>query len=139
MILAYAITLALLARERYGSGQNVETSQLGAMMFLMQSGIHQVFIGNQQPRRISRSESKNPLSNTYKCAGGEWLSMAGGQSDRWFNPIVRMLDRDEVLEDPRFGTMDLREEHQDELVRIFDEAFAERPRQHWLGSSARSA
>ncbi len=133
MILAYAITLALLARERYGIGQNVETSQLGAMMFLMQSGIHQVFMGNQQPRRIPRSESKNPLSNTYKCADGEWVSMAAVQSDRWFGPIVKMLDREGLLEDPRFATLESRAECQDELVRIFDEAFAGMPREHWLG------
>jgi len=132
IVMAYAITLALLARERYGIGQSIETSQLGAMMILMQSGIHQAFIGNHQPRRIPRGQTKNPLSNAYLCSDDKWITLAAVQSDRWFASVAKTLDREGLLEDPRFSTLELRQEHQQELISICDEAFAEHPREHWL-------
>src|SRR5262249_20401799 len=39
MVLAHSITMALLARERFGMGQDVEVSQLGAQLLLQHLGL----------------------------------------------------------------------------------------------------
>ncbi|MSQ25894.1 MAG: CoA transferase [Dehalococcoidia bacterium] len=133
IIVAYSVTMALLARERFGMGQNIETSQLGAMMFLMQSGIHQSFMGNFQPRRLPRSKITNPLSTTYRGADGKWLSMGGVQGDRFWPELAKLLAIEELVEDPRYNSMEARAAHSEELVRIMDGSFKEKPRDVWVG------
>ena len=132
IIVAYSVTMALLARERYGMGQNIETSQLGAMMFLMQSGIHQAFMGNFQPRRLPRSKITNPLSNCYQASDGAWLSMAGVQSDRYWPDLAKLTGTEGLVNDPRFNTLEARAANSEELVRLMDAAFLQKPRDEWV-------
>ena len=132
LVLAHAITLALLARERFGVGQNVETSQLGALMMLMQSGIHQAFIGNQSPRRIQRTEITNPLANFYKCGDGKWITLGGFQADRYWPDMAKILGIGELTADPRFNSIPARAKNQAELIGILEEAFLKRACADWI-------
>ncbi len=67
-LLAYGIVLALLARERTGVGQKVETSQLDAQI-AMQS-LHFVLPDSREPYSLPRS------SQTYLTSDGRHLTMS---------------------------------------------------------------
>jgi len=69
------------------------------------------------------------------CADGEWLFLANGQQSVYLPRMFRLIDRPELIDDPRFKTAEARREHKDELYEIFKEAYRSRPCQEWLDRS----
>ncbi len=130
--LAHAIVLALFARERFGVGQDVEISQLGAQLMLQQMGVQAfLFTGNQIPW-TKRENSFNPIFNIFGCGDGKWLALGCVQADRFWSDLCDVLGLGELAEDPRFADMGARNQHGAELVPELDRAFAARPRDEWL-------
>jgi formyl-CoA transferase len=132
MVLAHAITMALLARERFGVGQDVEISQLGAQFLLQHMGITRYLItgGSVPPAR--RLDVFNPLFSVYECEGSKWLALACLQADRHWKDICEVLELGELETDPRFVQMNERNANGRELVPILDRVFASKPRESWL-------
>jgi crotonobetainyl-CoA:carnitine CoA-transferase CaiB-like acyl-CoA transferase len=124
MVLAQAITTALYWRERTGEGQEVEVSQLGAMMLLQQLGVTQWMLNRFVPDPKSRDVPRNPLFTTYECADNQWFAIGGMQSDRYWHDFCEILGVPEVAVDPRYATLMDRKTHAGELVVIFDKACA---------------
>jgi crotonobetainyl-CoA:carnitine CoA-transferase CaiB-like acyl-CoA transferase len=124
ILLAQAITTALFARERTGEGQEVEVSQLGAMLVLQQMGLTRHLINGYDPAMASRDAPKNPVFNTYACKGGEWIAVGGLQADRYWADFCAILGLEALGQDPAFATMAARTAASRDLVAALDEAFA---------------
>jgi crotonobetainyl-CoA:carnitine CoA-transferase CaiB-like acyl-CoA transferase len=77
------------------------------------------------------------MRNYYRCSDDQWLMMTLTPPDRHWGPLCRALGRAELENDPRFNTDDKRLENAAQLVSIFDEIFATRPRNEWLQIFAR--
>ena len=132
IVLAYGVIVALLARERYGIGQEVDVSHLGSMIALQ--GLHVAavcFLGKELPRQ-PRASASNPLWNHYQCQDGRWLALAHLQSDRYWEPFCQAIGRGDLARDPRYSNAQKREEHATVLVAILDQVFAQRPAQEWV-------
>ena len=136
MVLAHAITMALLARERFGIGQDVEISQLGAQFLLQHMGITRYLISGGSLPAAPRRQVFNPLFSVYECQGGKWLALACLQADRHWKDVCEVLGLGELEVDPRFAQMDERNANGSELVPILDRVFASRPRESWLEALA---
>ncbi len=132
LVLAHAITMALLARERFGVGQDVEVSQLGAQMLLQHLGLVRFLTTGAALTPVRRTEAFNPIFTVYECSDGRWLALACLQADRYWHDVCEVLELRELERDPRFETMELRAAHARELVPILDRAFARRSRDAWL-------
>ncbi|HEX77415.1 MAG TPA: CoA transferase [Dehalococcoidia bacterium] len=129
---ALNILAALIARDRQGIGQAVETSQLGAMMWLQGINVNAVAMDGTNFFRVSRTRASNPLWNHYRCADDKWIALAMLQADRYWPRFCRILGISELEKDPRFENMDRRRENCEELVAILDRQFATRPREEWV-------
>jgi len=132
LILAWAVTAALYARERTGRGQVVDTSLMGSIIAL--TGLildAPAMLGKEFPRE-SRADAGNPLYNHYKCRDEKWIAVAHLQPDRYWPVFCKALGISELEHDPRFGSMEARGANARELVRILDEKFALRDREEWL-------
>lgn len=130
MTLAHGITTALLARERYGMGQKVDVSQLGAMVslqgFMLLSYLHT----HEQPRR-EPGVSMNPTFSWYRAGDGEWLTIAVLDPKNW-PKLCRSLEREDLLEDPRAADPFTRIEHGEWLAGELRETFATKRCEDWL-------
>ena len=105
VMLAYGVLAALLARERYGVGQEVDASHLGSMMALQGLNVSRArFMGKEFPRN-TRANAFNPLWNHYRCADDKWLASAMLQPDRYWKDFCATLGRADLIEDPRFAEM----------------------------------
>ena len=125
---------ALLARERFGIGQEVETSHVTASMWLMNCALQQMFYRQlpSQPVAETRDMATNMLSSYYKCADGEWIMLISPGRRTWI-PLCNALGIPESIRDgPRFKTNAGRIEHKLEVIRILDEYFAKRTRDEWI-------
>ena len=131
VVAAQAVTAALLARERGvpgGDAQHVRVSMLDAVVaFLWGSDMTgQTFVGDELPQ----SRAASFIDLIYETADG-YLSVAV-QSDREWAALARALERPDWLEDPRFATPALRQEHIDERLALTQEALLPRTAADWL-------
>ncbi len=132
-VLAMGILAALVARERRGFGQKVDASLLGGMLHLQTMGIGVTAFRGKSWLRHSRTKTRNPLVNHYRCADGKWLLFSEIQADRFWPEFCQALGLAELENDPRFATaMGGRREHAAELIDILDRTMAARTRDEWM-------
>ncbi len=133
IMLAYGVMTALVARERYGVGQEVNASHLGSMIALQGLNVSSsTFLGHEFPRS-TREDAYNPLWNHYRCADGKWLSLGMLQTDRYWKDFCVALELLELIDDERFNSIRARGKNHRELVVILDQAFARKTRDEWMG------
>ena len=132
IMLAYGVMAALLAREKYGMGQEVDISHLGSMTALQGLNVACKAILGKEFKRMPRAAAPSPLWNHYKCGDDKWICLAMPQQDRYWSDFCKVLGIEHVLDDPRFATMGDRADNANELIPILDAAFASRPRDAWM-------
>ena len=129
-LLSHAVITALLARERYGVGQKVELSNLGAAMWLQYYALGLVLLTGQQWPRVDRRSPGNVLTNSYRCQDGRWLVMASLRRENWPS-FCHLVGLEQLLDDERFASPESRRQNTVELTRILDAHFLTRPREEW--------
>ena len=132
IMLAYGVMAALLAREKYGMGQEVDISHLGSMTALQGLNVACKAILGKEFKRMPRAAAPSPLWNHYKCGDDKWLCLAMPQQDRYWSDFCKVLGIEHVLDDPRFATMGDRADNAKDLIPMLDAAFASRPRDAWM-------
>lgn len=131
IMLAYGVLAALVARERLGIGQEIDSSQLGSLIALQGLNMAQVLtLGEEQAHR-RRTEAGNPLTNHYKCADG-WIGLAMLQPDRYWPDFCRVMEIENLEKDPRFNTMDSRAKNCREIISALDAIFVTKTKAEWM-------
>lgn len=132
LMLAWAVTAALYAREKTGRGQLVDTSLMGSVIALTGLMLDApAMLGQEYPRDI-RSQAGNPMYNHYRCRDDKWIAVAHLQPDRYWPIFSKAMEIGELEQDPRFNTMEARGKNCTELIRILDGKFATRNRDEWM-------
>jgi formyl-CoA transferase len=128
---SYEVVLALLMRDRFGIGQEVDVSLLGTTSYLMYFNyLVPLLTGHEVPRHARAAA--DALRNIYQCQDGKWLILSeSAREDNW-QTICDLLGLSELADDPRFSNRDTRMDNSSELVVMFNEAFARKPRGEWL-------
>jgi len=132
IMLAHGITVALLARERLGIGQEVDTSHLGSMMALQGLNLACRLTLGKEFKRFYRTKAINPLWNHYKCKDDKWICLAMPQADRYWSDFCKTLGIPELGTDPRFENMKVRGRNSEEIIAIVDKIFASKSRDEWM-------
>jgi crotonobetainyl-CoA:carnitine CoA-transferase CaiB-like acyl-CoA transferase len=145
IMLAYGVLAGLMAREKHGLGQRVDTSLLGSMMWLralpfvrelMQQDGKQAVSEMSKHRKstvATRTDPGNPLWNSFKCSDGKWLALAILTSDPHWPTVLEALGNPVALaSDARFADHWSRCMHAREATAILDLIFAAQSRDYWL-------
>ncbi|MBS1105127.1 MAG: L-carnitine dehydratase/bile acid-inducible protein [Deltaproteobacteria bacterium] len=132
IMLAYGVLAALIARDRYGVGQDIDASHLGSMTWLQGLSVAaRLMMGVAIPRQ-ARAGASNPLWNHYRCSDGLWIALGMLQPDRYWADLCRVLGRPELADDPRFRDISARTVNATGCIAILDAIFATQPRAHWI-------
>jgi crotonobetainyl-CoA:carnitine CoA-transferase CaiB-like acyl-CoA transferase len=132
IMLAYGVITALLARERFGIGQEVDASHLGSMTMLQGLSVAaRLMMGFAIPR-MPRKGQGNPLWNHYQCKDGKWICLGMLQPDRYWVDFCRVVGRPELGTDERFKDLRVRAANSPAAIQALDEAFATKPRDEWM-------
>ncbi len=132
IMLAYGVLAALLARERFGVGQEVDASHLGSMTMLQGLSVAaRLMMGFAIPR-MPRKYQANPLWNHYCCQDGKWICLGMLQPDRYWADFCRVIGRPETATDERFANLRVRAGNAGAAIELFDEVFATKPLAEWL-------
>ncbi len=126
-----AICAALLARERTGEGQLVDTSLLRAGIYTTGWPLSiQLRYGKHAPTE-PRTESSQPLVNAYEAGDGRWFWLLGLEADRHWPGLVAAVD-DDRLRDPSYAEAKPRWKARAAIIAVLDEVFASRTRDEWI-------
>ncbi len=125
MALAFGIAGALLRRERTGKGSVVDVSLLATAMWTLTSDLLTALQGQEPPRPAGRVMI-NPLMGTYRTSDGRHVSLVFLQGDRYWADLCRVLDREDLIDDPRFADLASRAEHAAECTAELDAEFGKR-------------
>jgi crotonobetainyl-CoA:carnitine CoA-transferase CaiB-like acyl-CoA transferase len=128
---SYQMVIALLMREHLGIGQQVEVSLLGTASYLMYFNNLIALLTGREVLRHKQTRA-DPLRNCYQCQDGKWIVQNQPPGEENWQMVCQLLGYPELEQDPRFNTREKRIENSEELVSIFNQAFATKPRDNWL-------
>ncbi len=128
---AYAICVALLARERTGLGQEVNVSLLGAMLNAGELLLEGCLSTGKDPQPPERASILNPTRSLYRCRDGKWIYLAMTESDLFWDSFCQAIGKPGLAQDARFCEGDRRAENNRELITILDRVFLTRTRAEW--------
>ncbi|MBT4488226.1 MAG: CoA transferase [Rhodospirillaceae bacterium] len=111
---AYSILGALRHKEKTGQGQYLDASMIDTLATLMFMEPMEEVLHEGQPVRAG-NDSRNGVTGLYRLTDGDVIITAG-TLPRWRN-LCQALGADELLENPRYATLEDRETHVDELRR----------------------
>ncbi len=130
MFAAHGIQLALLARERSGRGQIVNTSLLESMIAVLTWGAGMYFEAGAVPGPAGQH---HPLSSPYGRfrARDGYLNIAAA-SDALWTRLLGALGREDFAEDERFAHPLARLTNRDALTREIESVLAQGGVEHWV-------
>ncbi len=130
--LAGGIAAALVRRERAGVGAVLDASLLASGLWVLSPGVvaSRLYDIDTIPR-FRHAEAPNPLVAVYTTADDRQIYLSGIQTERHFENFCEVVDRPDLLEDPRFATGKARLAHAAECVAVIDEIFAARTLEEW--------
>jgi crotonobetainyl-CoA:carnitine CoA-transferase CaiB-like acyl-CoA transferase len=131
MNLLTSILLALFDRERTGKGARVSTSLLSSGVWSNSTMIQAQLCGAKFNQRVPREQSYNFTYLYYLPSDGRPLKLNIHDQEKDWAPFCRAMGRPDLIDDPRFATIEVRVQHMPELIAIFDEAFAKQDLATW--------
>jgi crotonobetainyl-CoA:carnitine CoA-transferase CaiB-like acyl-CoA transferase len=123
---------ALLARERFGFGQQVTASMLDGTVALLTGREGAYLQSGTVPGRTGNVVRQAAPSGTYRTSDG--LLMITVINERSWAAFCRALDVPELLTDERFASNVERVEHRDALDARISQVIQQRPTGEWLAA-----
>lgn len=126
-----AVCAALLARAQSGKGQRIDLALMDmAIASLGNAGLVYLCSGEQPPRAGNSHMTSTPTNLFYAADGPLYMALG---SDRLYGQLCRdVLDRPDLVDDPRFKDSTARLANRPALFEILAAAFKTKPRAEWL-------
>ena len=130
MFAATSILAALRAREQTKEGQHVDVSLFDTQTALLTNVASNYLVGGAEPQRMGNAHPNLAPYEAFQAQDG-WL-VIGVANERQWKTFCAAIDRQDLCEDPRFGTNGERVAHKAELSEIVSDILATRPVREWL-------
>lgn len=137
LALVAGLLAALRTRDKTGLGQVVDVTLQHVGYYINGHDTAYALATGECPPRHDRRSPRNPLWNHYPCRDEGWLFLVMIDSDRYWPALCRALEREALIEDPRFADASARFRNARELVALLDALFAERTADDWGAALAR--
>ena len=132
MALASGIMAALLGRNVTGHGDRVTVSLYGTAIFVSKWALYEAEFGVKFP--TSTKAPTSPTVNAYKAKDGVWMMMCISEFDRYYDKLVMLLDRPDLLGHPVHSVVNnmVAEGKVEGFTAIMIEQFAKKDSDEWL-------
>jgi crotonobetainyl-CoA:carnitine CoA-transferase CaiB-like acyl-CoA transferase len=100
-------------------------------MWMLSSDLLTALNGADVPRSSGRGGLVNPLVGTYRTKEGRHVQLMFLQGDRYWPGFCRVIGRQDLADDVRFGDMASRRSHAKALMSELDSVFAQRTLEEW--------
>ena len=124
MNMAGGIMAGLFQRERTGKGCVVDVSLLGSGMWAMAASTAGAYSrGTDNIEQLDRARAPNPIANIYRSSDAKFFIVGALEGDRFWPGVCTVINRPDLVEDPRFATSRDRANNAEECVTILEKAF----------------
>ncbi len=130
MMAAYGILGALMARERSGRGQRVETSLLSATIAFLGENAARFFETGKSPTRETRARSAQVYA--FVDANGQGFVVHLSSPTKFWRGVTEVAGHTEWQDDPRFKTKRDRQQNYTLLHGLLGAIFKTKTRDVWL-------
>ena len=130
--------MALYERERTGVGTFLDVSMFDStLLWLGYYPQHQWHTGVEPPRSGMRHQYIAPYG-PYLAADGQYVNLVVASPDDWQRFCIDVLERPELLDDPRFASIADRRENRDDVEHTVETEIARRSSAEWLDRLSRA-
>ncbi len=124
------ILSALLGRQTTGKGQKVDVAMLDGQVSILENAIARYTASKEIPEPLgSRHPSITPFE-AFKTKDS-WVILAAGNDALWAK-FCKVIDREDLINDPKYLTNADRNNNHDILKPILDDVFTEKTTDEWL-------
>lgn len=116
---AYAITVALLHRQKSGKGQRIDVSLLDTGVFYMSHFITSYALTGQNPTRLGSGNLGFVPYQVFEAK--DRFIFIGVSTERAWKGFCQALGLDNLVDDPRYATNDNRLQNREELVKTLSQ------------------
>lgn len=128
---ANAIVAALYHRDVHGgSGQHIDLALLDCGLASLSHFAMNYLVSGEVPQRRGNGGYGGVPSQSFHCADRDIFLVAGNNA--MFSRLCQVVDRPDLIADPRFASTATRIENRDALLAILDGIFVTRPAEEWL-------
>ena len=127
---AFGILVALMARQRTGKGQEVQTALVDGMVSILSLQAEKYFATGKVSERGGNDHPASSPYGTFKALDG-YINIAPAGDPMW-ERLAQALGLKHLLDDPRFRTNDLRRQNRKELNAIVDGITSKRTMAEWI-------
>lgn len=127
--LAESVLAALIRRQRTGRGAEIALSLLEVAFHMQALPLAQYDRTGRLPDMLGNSSAYGAPANIFHTQTSPLIVSA--YIETHCRALCRMLGLEDLLEDPRFNTAQLRTDNRVELEKYVDEVFATKPAEHW--------
>lgn len=120
--LTAGICAALYRRTVTGRGEKVMASLFGQAVFCLNNVIITMQDGDSYPKKRKRPIA--PLMNSFRCSDDQWIVITAIEYERFYKEIFRIIGREELIAENKYGSYAAAFQYLDELTSILDEGFA---------------
>jgi itaconate CoA-transferase len=132
MYAALGIVLALYQRERTGEGQYVDISMFDAILSWLGYFPHHYWHRGEEPERVGMRHHYVTPYGPYLARDGKYVNLAVASARDWEVFCRQVLERPDLLADPRFATNEGRRTNRAELEATVEQLMAEQDAAYWL-------
>ena len=127
-----AILAALIQRNATGRGQVIDVSMFESLLSWLAYYPHHYWHRGEEPARMGMRHHFVTPYGPYKASDGVFVNIAVATAQDWGTFCRRVINRPELVDDPRFNDAEARRANRSILESIVEDVFAQRPHQEWL-------
>ena len=96
---------------------------------------HHYWHAGEEPARVGMRHHYVTPYGPYLAGDGEYVNLAVASASDWEIFCRKVIEQPELLEDPRFSTVEGRRKNRGELEETIENIFLEHDHKYWLASS----
>ncbi len=132
MYAALGIVLALYQREHTGRGQMVDVAMFEAILSWLGYFPHHYWHQGEEPERVGMRHHYVTPYGPYLAGDGQYVNLVVASTRDWETFCRQVIERPDLLDDPRFATVPARRAHRADLERTIEAIIASADHTHWL-------
>ena len=127
----YSILAAYIKRLKTGEGAYLDTSLLEAGLAWTYWEFGAYFGGGEIPIATGTRHRRSTPYQAYRTQDA-YVTVGANNEKLWTAFCRQVIERPELLEDPRFKTLAARLKHIDELEQVIESVLTQQPTAHWV-------
>jgi len=124
------ILAALRYRERSGRGQYLDISMVDGLFSILENAVARYVNTHEIPGPLGSAHPSITPFQAFKTKDDSWIIAAAGNDTLWAK-LCRVLDREDLIDDPRFRSNPLRTENRKSLIPILQAELGKKTGPQW--------